>query len=848
MQLNPGQLQALGWLNKAPLRVIAGPGTGKTATVAEMYLQLVTGDLDPSQVLLLTFSANAAAELQRRIDQRFRRSSSESWVSTFHSFAYRILREHSPPRVRQRRLMNGFQEKLLMRKVLSAFTPAHATGQSATEPNGLRRLFDSQMLAQDALWLISSLKQELITPEEFAKWVADVGPPGIGFDGDTTKLSDLAQIFTAYFDEQERLGLADFRDVIAETVKLLETDHDLRATLCSQFRYVIVDEYQDVDAAQVQLPEHLTRDHAGFRHLAVVGDSNQSIYSFRGTTPAFLEDNWQFGGRTVRLTENFRSYASVLQAAERLQRRFGLSALAEPEDGEAAGLTAERGQSPWPAVQIRHEVTASDEAAGVARMINQLVTPIAEGGAGYRFEDIAIVLRSVRRTGTEFADALQAAGIPHDVGVSPNFAATDMVRFGVSALQALADPTNDDHLVRVLESPFCGVPTPDARRLMAEATRRRRLERETLKDRSLRTVLNHTCYLMADEDPLRWPLPWGQVGASAGTSDDPVTLIIEPTPAPARESKADVERQETIANEIEREAEREDPERPVAMAHPFYMLLSSEAKDAVHRFCTRWGILRSVVNRIPVDALLYRVFQDLDVIGDLMLKVVDPAMDTGPVLGPLRMMIKAVTDFVEFQEPLLGRELELSEVIESLEPALREYVDELEPVGESGSVRILTVHAAKGLEFPVVFVPGMAAARFPLTPRPRTPLLNEIEAEWLANRLLQSRKATNFPETAPLPWIVNEKEFLKEEARLAYVAGTRAKDLVVYSWADRYSDDDTAQPSAFLQALAGAAGLDLKQLEATQIELTDRSELHRPPSFEEKRASVDSVEAQAFSE
>src|SRR5450755_1891374 len=121
LQLNPDQQRALALMDEAPLRVIAGPGTGKTTTVVAMYLRLLEQHgLRPSQVLLLTFANNAAADLKRRIDALHTASYDESWVSTFHSFATRVLTTyghlHGIPAFR---LMNGFEEKALMRRVLS---------------------------------------------------------------------------------------------------------------------------------------------------------------------------------------------------------------------------------------------------------------------------------------------------------------------------------------------------------------------------------------------------------------------------------------------------------------------------------------------------------------------------------------------------------------------------------------------------------------------------------------------------------------------------------------------------------------------------------------------------------
>ncbi|HEV3310850.1 MAG TPA: ATP-dependent DNA helicase [Chloroflexota bacterium] len=882
--LNDRQRDALNVLGHAPLRVIAGPGTGKTTTVVEMYLCLVRDmGFKASEVLLLTFSANAAHELKLRIDQRLRESYDESWVSTFHSFAYRLATDVAPRMspsdvpARPFRLMNGFQEKLLMRHVLRNIW-ASDPGQTDVVTNGtthgtqkdnplaesaLRRLRRSDSLTQDALWFISTLKQELVRPDDFSNWAAgsnasdrsqaDGVAHAAGIDGE--KLRDLASIYSMYSAEQERLRLQDFRDVIATAVALLENDDSLCRRVSARFRYVIVDEFQDVDAAQVRLLDLLTVDHSGFRHLAVVGALDQSIYSFRGTSPAFIEGDWPFAGEIVHLRDNYRSVSQILDASIALRDEFaadsrtiGESALNDAEGHQdqtkdSYRPLSVRGRSNTPPIHIRHEENAADEASGIARLVRLLLRPSENGGSGYRPRDIAIILRSVRRSGRPVEEALHAAGVPHAVGVSPNFAASDVVRFGVAALRAIADERDDEQLSHVLQSPFCGVPPADASRLLAEAKRRRERERFSLKHKSLATVLSHACYLMADEDATRWPLPWtahSSAGDRAGSLIELEDSSAGLTATPASISPLTAESEQQLDAQAEQAARLESAERsadetePIALPRDaWYHLLTQEAKDAIHGFTARWLLLRARSAQDAPDVLAYRIFQDLGITTTLMESAGtagrnDPGGTTGAILGPLRMFLSAITDFVDFQRPLLGRDPTITETLEHLEPALREYVDELElptDIDDLGQVRLLTIHAAKGLEFPVVIIPGMAAGRLPVIPRPRTPLLSPEEAEWLSDAVRRSRRSSrpanhisdggigdhDYARTAPLPWIVGDVDFLREEARLGYVGATRARDLLVLSWADQYEDEEVSQPSAYLAPFE--RGLDTEVLE-----------------------------------
>ena len=755
-RLNDDQQRAVDLMDDGPLRVIAGPGTGKTTTVVAMYLRLLEEHgLRPGQVLLLTFANNAANDLGRRIDALYTTSYDESWVSTFHSFATRVLTTHGRLHgIPAFRLINGFAEKVLMRRVLAAMPTLEV----------LEPLRHSEALARDALWFIGILKQNLVRSDDFSTLAAT---------SDSARLRDLAAIYTAYWREQDALHLWDFRDVI-------------------------VDEYQDVDAAQVRLIDQLVQDHVPHPRLVVVGDPNQSIFSFRGTLPAYLDDQWQWGGNRVALRGNHRSFAPILAGADRLLDRYRLT---------PAALTPLRGDADVPVVHLGREQNATDEAGAVVRR----VAALTGGGGGsvgrYRPGDIAIILRSVRRHGRPFEEALRAAGIPHEVGASPNFASSEIVRFTIDALGALAHPDEDRQLLRVLASPFAGVPAADAHRLLAEAERRRRAATERLHATSLLTVLKHTCFLLRDADPQRWPLPWNDTVAP-----------------PSPEDRGELERQQTAADS--REVNGREPSatrRPVA---GFFELLGDEGRAAIHRFTWRWVRLRALTDHLPVDALLHRVLDDLGVIPELM----SPAMADerrDRLLGPLRMLLRAVADHSEFQALLGGEPPTLAATIVALEQLLPEYIDELAAPdrAEQGVVRILTAHAAKGLEFPVVFLPAMASQHFPVVPGARSPLLGAAEQHWLSATL----------EGFAAPWPASDDEFLQEEARLGYVAATRARDLLLLSWADTYERDEVAAASAFVEPLVDDAPL------------REYIELRRNPALGSAAPPASDAEAEAFS-
>ncbi len=220
---------------KGPLRVLAGPGTGKTRALVDLYEQAVLEHVaGRDQILALTFSTGAADEVSRRIDERLKDDYGEAWISTFHSFCWRVLRDHAPdPR---RMLVNSFQESIVMREVLSEIDP-DVLGALV----GVRR---SDAFARDLLGFVALMKQNLVHPAALVLATAA---------GGSDRLRALAAAYQAYHERLRSAGLVDFRDLITGAIELLQSRHDLRERLRSKFRLILVDEFQDVDPAQFQL-------------------------------------------------------------------------------------------------------------------------------------------------------------------------------------------------------------------------------------------------------------------------------------------------------------------------------------------------------------------------------------------------------------------------------------------------------------------------------------------------------------------------------------------------------------------------------------------------------------------
>src|SRR5215831_5844196 len=287
-----------------PTRLLAGPGAGKTQALVDLYIELVqSGRAARGQILVLTFSTAAAGEIAQRLDDRLHDSYDEAPIGTFHSFCLRLLRDHRPDPGSL--LMSTFQEWLAMRQVLQEHDGARL--------GALARVARTDSFAQDALAFVALLKQNEVHHRAVSLLAQTSGTP---------RLKALAEVYSAYQARLDSAGLRDFRDLISDAIALLEARPEVAEGLRRKYRYVLVDEFQDVDPAQFHLLRTLAppgRPGHGPR-LLVAGDPDQSIYGFRGTVPRLLAEEFGrvYGGRQVVLDVSHRCPPSVLDAGDRL--------------------------------------------------------------------------------------------------------------------------------------------------------------------------------------------------------------------------------------------------------------------------------------------------------------------------------------------------------------------------------------------------------------------------------------------------------------------------------------------------------------------------------------------------
>jgi len=690
-----------------PLRVLAGPGTGKTHALVDLYEQAVRERLaGRGEILVLTFSKSAAGEISRRIDQRLQDEYGEAWISTFHSFCERLLREHTP--ARDRLQINKFQEGLVMRQVLAELDPA-----LLGPLEGVRR---SDAFASDLLAFVQLMKQNLVHPS--ALMLAAEASAG-------ERLRVLASVYQAYQLRLQSARMFDFRDLISGAIELLQSSAPLRENLRQRFRLILVDEFQDVDPAQFELLQ-LVAPPAAHPRLVVVGDPDQSIYGFRGTVPRLLSRDFAavYGSATLHLDECRRSSREALDAGERL--------LATSHAGrEPRRLRTIVAPAP-PAIVVGRERDPVDEAFFVAREIKRMHAQ----SPSLRHRDFAILLRSTTSFGAPFEEALRALGLPYEVRGSGATTRNEVVRFLVGYLESLRRPDDPDAFEGALASSLGGVGARTLGRLRAHARER---------SRPLKKVMDRLMYALAARDPQRYPLPWG--------GDAP--------------------------NE-----ERMEPD---------YMEFLSEQElgDLHAAMATRHALVRSASN-LSLASLAYSVL----IADGAMRRLLDlevPEEQRVEAIADLRATIDGLEAIEAVHERLHGSRPKLADVSGSLETLLAAAADDSEAApGARDAVQVMTVHQAKGLEFEVVFCAGFAHGLFPLPVRPH-PLLDPDDRTWL-----EGFKVDFMPS-----WPSDPDGHLAEEARLAYVAMTRARQRLYLTYADSYLRQ--AGPSAFLDMAAPEA-------------------------------------------
>lgn len=416
----------------SPLLIVAGAGSGKTRVLTHRIAYLLaTHRATPGQILAITFTNKAAAEMRERIEALVGPRAKHMWISTFHSFCVRVLRREAAAL--------GLK---------STFTIYDSTDSQRLLSLIIKELnLDTKKFTAKAVGnRISALKNELVSAEAYASRVASDNPYE----------KTVSQIYTVYTQRLRAANSLDFDDLIGRTVFLLKKFPEIANYYRRKFRHILVDEYQDTNHAQYQLVRELVGAHAKApadrgpypdavppAELTVVGDSDQSIYAFRGADIRNITDFEKDypNAHTILLEQNYRSTQNILSAANAVIER-------NPDRRPKKLWTASGAGA-----KIIGYVAESEHAE--ARYITREIDRLADEH-GVQPGDVAIFYRTNAQSRT-LEDMLMRAGLPYRVVGGTRFYERKEIKDALAYLRALSNPDDDVNVRRILNEPKRGI-------------------------------------------------------------------------------------------------------------------------------------------------------------------------------------------------------------------------------------------------------------------------------------------------------------------------------------------------------------------------------------------------------
>ncbi|KRF14006.1 DNA helicase UvrD [Nocardioides sp. Soil797] len=455
-----------------PLLVLAGPGTGKTTTLVEAIVDRIDNrGAAPESVLALTFSRKAAEQLRDRVTARLGRTTSSALSSTFHSFAYGLIRRYAPAELYEAplRLLSAPEQDVVLQELLTD------APESVAWPEGLRRAVATRGFAREVQTVLSRAREKGLDGSDLRELGIAEGLPEFVAAG---------LFLDQYLEVLDFQGAIDYPDLIRRAVEEAERHRD---ELRAEFRHVFVDEYQDTDPGQVALLQALVGDGG---NLTVVGDPHQSIYGFRGAeVRGILEFPTAFPTRdgepadvvALRTTRRFGS--RLLIASQRVAARLTLTGTIPTEAREAfLRPVAAPGDLGDGRVEV---VTFDTERAETEHLADRLRR--AHLADGVPWSRMAVLVRSGRNSIPALRRSLGAAGVPVEVASDDTPLVREVAVMPLlDALRAVVnlerdDPDHPDHLDpdrahALLVSPLAGLDASDVRAL-ARALRLRDKER-----------------------------------------------------------------------------------------------------------------------------------------------------------------------------------------------------------------------------------------------------------------------------------------------------------------------------------------------------------------------------------
>ena len=692
----------------SPLLILAGAGSGKTRVLTHRIAYLLaTGRARAGEILAITFTNKAAAEMRERAGFLVGDDARRMWVSTFHSACVRLLRyEHEAAGLSSSFTIYDAQDsQRLIQMVLKA------------QDVDIKRFTPKMVAAR-----ISDAKNELIGPARYAE-LAGKDP-----------VSRIVAAAYVEYDKRMRASNAlDFDDLIMRTVELLRDNPLIAEHYHRRFRHILVDEYQDTNHAQYVLVRALVGDGSDGvdpAELTVVGDSDQSIYAFRGATIRNIEEFERdfTGARTILLEQNYRSTQNILSAANAVIARN----------------TGRRAKNLWTASGDGALITldAADSEHDEARFVVGEIDRLADAGTDWG--DIAVFYRTNAQS-RALEELLVRQGIPYRVVGGTRFYERREIKDALAYLQVISNPDDTVAARRVLNVPKRGIGAKAEEAIAAHAAHYGISFGAALRHLWLRAGCPAGEGEGIDVDALARSVSSDEAGAAPA---DPASAATGEGAKPAGE------REEATASSPD-SVGRESAPDPASV--PEVVGITPRAAKSAAAF---WGLIETLRAAEARGASQADILEEvLDRTGYLAeLRRSDDPQDASRVENLAELHSVAGAFAADAPTGTLADFLE--------RVALVADSDQVPAEGErGGQVTLMTVHTAKGLEFPAVFVTGMEDGTFPH----QRSLGDETE--------------------------------LEEERRLAYVAITRARERLYLTRAAVRSAWGTPQempPSRFL--------------------------------------------------
>ncbi|MGB2589488.1 MAG: ATP-dependent DNA helicase [Candidatus Acidiferrum sp.] len=646
LKVNEAQRRAITH-GEGPLLVIAGAGTGKTSVITERIRHLLQTDdsLSGENILGLTFTNKAAGEMKARVVRVTGERGKSVMLATFHAFCESILKEATPERM----MIDKVDHWILLRRNLARL-----------QLDKYRRLADPGQFLNDFVEFFSRCQDELVSAEDYQRYADGLATKleseRAALDEDTFKeraeevalQREIARAYRASEDLLREKKRVSFGSLITGAVELLETNAELRRTLQEKYRYILVDEFQDTNIAQLRLLELLAGDK---KNIVAVGDNDQAIYRFRGASfgsfKLFLERfaGWHEGEDSaqfrVSLVENYRSMPNILRVATEV---IALNTASADFPKKVLSPNKAEGEK----IRIAELETEEGEARWVASELQRL------HAAGRKWHDFAVLYRQHAHR-DELVEELSRRKIPFVIS-KLSILDHPLVKDVLAYLRLIATPFDDISCARVLGAPAWGLEPTDLVRLAERARKEKKALYDTLQ------------------------------GAQGQLAFD-------------------------------------------------------ESHEALGRLVDYLSEQRKTLRRRTAREILEGLLEWLEV-----------AQRAG---AQDRKYVTRLSEFVKEWEP------------KSETKGLAEFVEYLDYYSQAGgklsleddfpgdAVQLMTVHGAKGLEFPQVFLLRINNKKFPAMERPHV-------FEFPAALMKEGEPAEQF--------------HIQEERRLFYVALTRAKD------------------------------------------------------------------------